>query len=358
MKNLDNSTKHVPHVAIVLLSYNSLKLVKNFLPKIISTTANYRDKEIVVVDNASTDDTNVYLAEHFPDIRVVTLKVNKGFTNGYVESLSQIKATNYVLISSDIEVTDGWLEPAIKLLDSSDEIAVVQPKIMSFDRRNEFEYAGAAGGYIDHLGFPFCRGRIVNEAEEDHGQYDDVREIFWASGACFFIKAELFHKAGGFDNDFFAHMEEIDLCWRLRGMGYKIMFQPASKIFHMGGFIIQYGSPAKVYRNHRNNLIMLLKNLPSSELWWKIPFRFTLDYLAFIKMAFDGNLKASMAVVKAHTEFIFLFKKWYKKRKETQASKTVKRVFGIYPGSIVWNFFILKKNRFPDFKWDPVKKQY
>ena len=252
-----------PKLAIVLLSYNSLELVVKYLPLIKDSIPAEKDYQVIVVDNASSDAIGEYVKSEHSDVRLITLKENHGFTNGYVESLAQIDAKYYCLISSDIEVTAGFTEPAIDLLESDETIAACQPKIMSWDRRKEFEYAGAAGGYIDHLGYPFCRGRMVNVVEEDHGQYDTVQEIFWASGACLFIRADLYHEAGGLDNDFFAHMEEIDLCWRLKNMGYKIMFQPKSVVYHMGGFIIKYGSPMKVFRNHRNNLIMMLKKPPS-----------------------------------------------------------------------------------------------
>jgi len=344
---------HIPRVAIVLLSYNSLKLVKQFLPLILETTPNDADHQVWLVDNASTDDTGKYVEENFPSVNLFTIKENHGFTGGYTESLKHIPAKNYVLISSDIEVTPGWLEPGLSLLESDSKIAAVQPKVMSFDRRDEFEYAGAAGGFIDYLGFPFCRGRLVNSVEKDHGQYDDVKEIFWASGACLFIKADLYHQFGGLDNDFFAHMEEIDLAWRLKNGGYKIMYQPASKIFHMGGYVIQYGSPGKIYRNHRNNLIMLLKNGDSSKLWWKIPLRFMLDYLAFVKMFLDGNPKASFAVVKAHREFVWCFGKWYAKRKEVKRLVNNPNRYGICSKSLVWNFFALGKKKFPELNWNP-----
>ena len=347
------SKHHIPRVAIVLLSYNSLKLVKEFLPLIIETTPNDHDHQIWLVDNASTDGTGEYVKKHFPCVNLYTIKVNHGFTGGYTESLPHIPAKNYVLISSDIEVAPNWLEPGLSLLESDDSIAAVQPKVMSFDRRDEFEYAGAAGGFIDYLGFPFCRGRLVNAVEKDSGQYDDITEIFWASGACLFIKADLYHQFGGLDNDFFAHMEEIDLAWRLKNGGYKVMYQPASKIYHMGGFVIQYGSPSKIFRNHRNNLIMLLKNGDGNKLWWKIPFRFILDYLAFVKMLVDGNPKASLAVVKAHKEFIWQFGKWYQKRKAIKALVKNPNRYGICSKSLVWNFFALGKRTFPQLMWNP-----
>lgn len=342
-----------PKLALVLLSYNSLTLVKDLLPKIIEHTPKSSDYQIVVVDNGSSDGTLDYLKTNFADIKTIRIEINRGFTNGYVESLAQINAQYYCLISSDIEVTPNFVEPMIELMDSDKDIAAVQPKIMSFDRRDEFEYAGGAGGFIDHLGYPFCRGRLVNEVEKDLGQYDNIQEIFWASGACLFIRADLYHKAGGLDNDYFAHMEEIDLCWRLKNMGYKIMFNPNSTVYHMGGFIIKYGSPGKVFRNHRNNLIMLLKNLPPYEAAWKIPVRFWMDLLTIFKMAMDGNFKTIPAVSRAHIQFLLHLPKWLGKRKEAKKLWNNQNLRGMYPKSMVIQFFAKGKKKFGDLNWNP-----
>jgi len=346
--------QYTPEVAIALLSYNSLPLLKKYIPLVLETTQHLNGAELVVINNASTDDTQAWLKETYPNLRTVEIVKNHGFTGGYTEGLAQIEAKNYVLLSSDIEVTPGWLDHGLALLNSDPKIAAVQPKVMSYDKRDEFEYAGAAGGYIDHLGYPFCRGRLVNATEKDEGQFNDSRQIFWASGACLFIKADVYHKSGGLDNDFFAHMEEIDLAWRLQNMGYKIMYEPKSVIYHMGGFVIQYGSPPKIYRNHRNNLIMLTKNLPIGELIWKLPVRILLDYLAFVKMLGDGNPKASFAVMQAHFGFFFSFGKWWRKRKATQKQFIQFGTFGILPKSLVWHFFALKKRKFEELNWDPV----
>lgn len=337
--------------AVVLLSYNSLSLVKDFLPKIIAYTPKSDDVEIIVVDNASTDQTFEYVSENFPDLRIIRFEVNQGFTGGYIKSLAQIEAKNYVLISSDIEVTPNYFQPAIDLLNASDDIAVVQPKVMSFDQRDKFEHAGAGGGFIDALGYPFCRGRIINEVEQDTGQYNDVTEIFWASGACFFIKSEAWKKADGFDRDFFAHMEEIDMCWRLKGMGYRVMYQPESVIYHMGGFVIKYGSPEKIYRNHRNNILMLIKNLPTFDLVWKLPVRFALDYVAALSMLVEKNPQGAVQVFKAHMDIALNFGMWWNKRKKTQKTKSNINNIGIYNKSIIVAFFVKGKKRFSDLVW-------
>lgn len=347
-----NST-HIPETAIVLLSYNSLALVKDFLPKIIATTPTTSDVKITVVDNASTDGTKEFVESNFPNVELMRFDVNQGFTGGYLKSLAQIEAKNYVLISSDIEVSPGWFQPAIDLLNSSNDIAAVQPKVMSFDRRQEFEYAGAAGGYIDAFGYPFCKGRLINSLEEDNGQYDEESEIFWASGACMFIKSKAWRDAQGFDKGFFAHMEEIDMCWRLKGMGYRIMYQPKSKVYHMGGFVIKYGSPEKIFRNHRNNLLMLIKNLPTFQLLWKIPIRLLLDHAAALSMLKEKNVEGGKMVFKAHADILSNLGFWLKKRKATQATKTKVNDTGIYHGSLIYQFFVKGKRKFSELGWEP-----
>lgn len=350
---MDSHSTFIPQTAVVLLSYNSLPLVKDFLPKIIATTPLSKYVVIYVVDNASTDGTFDFVSDNFPEVKLIKFEQNQGFTGGYLKSLSQIEAVNYVLISSDIEVTENWFQPAIDLLNSADDIAAVQPKIMSFDRRNEFEYAGAAGGYMDAFGYPFCRGRLINVLEEDQGQYNDIAEIFWASGACLFIKSKAWKEAQGFDKDFFAHMEEIDMCWRLKGMGYRIMFQPQSVIYHMGGFVIKYGSPQKIFRNHRNNLLMLIKNLPQSELIWKIPVRLLLDHVAAWSMLFEKNPEGAKQVFRAHFDILKNLSYWLKKRKLTQETKKNINNRGIYHGSLIWQFFAKGRKRFSDLAWKP-----
>ncbi|MFT4753112.1 MAG: GT2 family glycosyltransferase [Salibacteraceae bacterium] len=349
-----NTNSHISvETAIVLLSYNSLPLVIKFLPKIINSVPLKKEVEIYVVDNASTDGTQDFVTKNYPHVNLIRFEKNVGFTGGYLKSLAQIEAKNYVLVSSDIEVSPNWFQPAIDLLNSSDDIACVQPKVMSYDRRKEFEYAGAAGGYIDALGYPFCKGRMINVLEEDSGQYDTVSEIFWASGACLFIKSEAWKKADGFDKDFFAHMEEIDMCWRLKGMGYRIMYQPKSVIYHMGGFVIKYGSPQKIFRNHRNNLLMLIKNLPTSELLWKIPVRLLLDHAAALSMLKEKNPEGAFQVFKAHLDIFTHLGFWLKKRKQTQLSKKNYNDVGIYSGSLIVQFFMKNKKKFSDLEWKP-----
>jgi len=341
-----SSTGSKKKVAVVVISYNGAELLRKFIPPILN--AEYDNFEVYVINNASTDDTAELLATEFPQVKVVTIAVNKGFTNGYVEGLAQIDHEYYVLVSSDIEVTSNWMKPIIDLMDSDQSIAACQPKIKSYDDKTLFEYSGSAGGYMDALGYPFCRGRLFFTMEEDKGQYEDTRETFWASGGCLFIRSELYHRSGGLDNDFYAHMEEIDLCWRLKNMGYKIMVCPKSVVYHVGGHIIKYGSPVKVYRNFRNSLITNLKNMRTGELLWKIPVRMTLDLVYEIKALLAGNFTEYINIAKAHLHFLIYLPKWLKKRREVQRMVSNPNRAGMYPGSVVFAYFIQKKKKFSD----------
>ena len=321
-----------------MISYNGKELLEKFIPPILNT--DYDDFELYVIDNASTDGTQEFLKHKFPKVKIIRLEVNKGFTNGYVEGLKHIHNKFYVLISSDIEVTGNWIKPIITLMENDNKIASCQPKVKSYNDKKLFEYSGSAGGYIDKLGYPFCRGRIFNILEEDHGQYDDTREVFWGTGGCLFIHSELYKKAGGLDNDFYAHMEEIDLCWRLKNMGYKIYSCPESVVYHVGGHIIQYGSPVKIYHNFRNSLLMNLKNMSTTELLWKFPLRILLDKIYAYKCLLTGNLKEFKCIARAHFNIFSNWNKWLKKRKEVQKMITIRNKVGIYKGSIVYDFYI------------------
>ena len=342
-------------VAIALLCYNNRDLLEQFLPEVISTTPQTEDFGIFVIDNASTDSTQDYLSTFGDRIHIIKIEVNKGFTNGYKLGLTQINAEIFCLLSSDVQVSPNWLEPVVSLFDSDNHVAVIQPKIKSWHNKDQFEYAGASGGFIDYLGFPFCRGRIFYHTEADTGQYDENEEIFWASGACFFIRSQVYYESGGLDDDFYAHMEEIDLCWRLKNRGFKIMACPASEVYHIGGAVIAYGSPLKTYRNHRNNLIMLVKNLPSDELLPKIFIRLVLDSLAFVNMIKRGQIKASFSIISAHWNFLIHLPKWLKKRKELKSWVVRYSKSGIYPNSIVLDYFLNGKKKYSDLQWTPKK---
>lgn len=303
--------------AIVILNWNGIEFLKKYLPLLIRESSE-EGVAIVVADNGSADGSVKWLKENQGEVRIVEIGKNLGFAGGYNYALQRTDAKYYILINSDIEVTPGWITPLTKRLKADPLVAAVQPKILSLNNRSQFEHAGAAGGFIDRNGYPFCRGRILSHCETDNGQYDDLSEITWASGACMAIRADLFRKAGGFDDTFFAHMEEIDLCWRLKGMGYKIEYTYESVVYHVGGGTLPYDSPFKVYLNFRNNLFMLFKNLPPRWFGLKIFFRMKLDGIAAIRFLFSGEGKLFIAVMKAHLHFWRSLRKLIKDRKTTQ----------------------------------------
>lgn len=322
-------------VAIVILNWNGVGFLEQFLP---SVTAFAQEAEVVIIDNASTDASVCFLAEHYPKIRIIRLDENYGFAEGYNKGLQEIDATYYVLLNSDVEVTKNWWQPLVELLESSAEIAAVQPKILSYHNKRLFEYAGACGGFLDTYGYPFCRGRILNVLEEDNGQYDDLLPIFWASGAAMAVKSEVFHKIEGFDSNFFAHMEEIDLCWRMQNEGFTVYCEPKSVVYHVGGGTLPNESPFKLYLNFRNNLWMLYKNLRSKELLPILFIRMCLDGLAALHYLTKGNFAAIKSVVKAHAHFYSNLSRLKKQRKDLKSRRkgSAKR----YSGSILWQFFI------------------
>jgi GT2 family glycosyltransferase len=336
-------------VAVVILNYNGKNHLEKFLPSVVSHS---QDARIYVADNNSTDDSIEFIEKNYPGINLIRIPLNNGYSQGYNIALSAVSAEYYILLNSDVEVTPGWIKPVISLMESDKTIAACQPKIKSFYNKDSFEYAGAAGGFIDKLGYPFCRGRIFNCMEEDHGQYDENAEIFWASGACLFIKASLFHQAGGFDEDFFAHMEEIDLCWKLKNQGFKIYYCGQSSVYHVGGGTLSKASPQKTYLNFRNNLSLLYQNLPSDKLFPIILSRLILDGIAGFKFLFSDSIGHFIAVIRAHFSIYAQIKKLNGKRKYN-ISKRVKGnvpLKGIYKGSIVYDHYILKIKRFSDIK--------
>jgi GT2 family glycosyltransferase len=334
-------------IAVVILNYNGSKLIGKFLPSVIQHSSQAR---IVVVDNGSSDGSVELLKSDFSTTELLTIPNNLGFCGGYNHALSRIEAEYYVLLNSDVEVTQGWLDPLKKLLDEMPAAAAVQPKILSHRERNNFEYAGAAGGFVDSLGYPFCRGRLFYSIEEDKGQFNDTKEIFWASGACLMIRSKLFHLMNGFDEDFFAHMEEIDLCWRLQRAGHKIFYQGASTVFHLGGGTLSSANPRKTYLNFKNGLSLLYKNLPVGELLVKLPLRFLLDWVASLKFALTGYFKDGRAVIKAHRHFIWYWSRERKRRGQTSNLAFI-RPQTRYKGLVVWDFFIAGKRKFSQLKF-------
>ena len=340
---------NLPKTAIVILNWNGEKLLPRFLPSVIRHTT-YANVEIVVADNASTDQSVSFVKEHYPQIRLVQLTTNYGFAQGYNEALKQIPSDYYVLLNSDVEVTEGWLPPLLSLMLDQPAIAAVQPKIRSYHRKDEFEYAGAAGGYIDKLGFPFCRGRILNVNEKDEGQYDQPTSIFWASGACMAINARLFHRAGGFDASFWAHMEEIDLCWRLKNMGYQIFFTPGSKVYHLGGGTLSYDNPHKLYLNFRNSLWLLFKNLPRNKFYRVIFFRLALDGIAAFKLLSEFNINGFFSVFHAHMSFYRSWRRIRATRDKLKRTAPPQWHPEILCKSIIWKFYIEGIKRFGDIR--------
>lgn len=333
------------HTAIVILNYNGEKLLRQFLPSVIQHSAN---AEIIIADNGSTDGSLQLLDTEFPSIRVIRLDKNYGFCGGYNRALREVEATYYVLLNSDVAVTPHWLDPIIAILDKDAQVAALQPKILSFHQRHVFEYAGAGGGYIDRLGYPFCRGRIFDHVEEDKGQYNDTREIFWATGACLIIRAKVYHQFKGLDEDFFAHMEEIDLCWKIQRDRYKIMYCGQSTVYHLGAGTLGYATPRKTYLNFRNGLSLLVKHLDSGELLYKLPARMCLDWAAALFFAVQGQFQHTRAVFGAHLDFIVHIGRDWKKRNTLHQNYPSYNRDRIYPGSILWNYFIRKKRKLID----------
>lgn len=300
-------------LAIVILNWNGRKFLEEFLPTLIERTPNWA--QIVVADNASSDDSVAFVRQHYPSIRLILNDCNYGFAGGYNLALSQIEAEYYCLLNSDIEVSEHWVEPIIEMMDADRQIAAVQPKIRSFSHRSQFEYAGAAGGFIDKYGYPFCRGRVFDSVEEDDGQYDTPQEIFWATGAALFVRSSVYRELGGLDDEFFAHMEEIDLCWRIKNHGYKIMVEPNSVVFHVGGGTLPKNDSFKTFLNFRNNHFLLIKNLPSKRLIPTFFARLVLDNIAAFSFLCQGHGKDFVAVYKAHVAVLKQHRHFMKKRK-------------------------------------------
>ena len=304
--------------------------------------------EIIVADNASTDGSVAFIREQFPQVRLIQLDQNYGFCEGYNRALKQVEAKYYVLLNSDVRVPQGWTEPILELMESDESIAVCQPKILSHLHPDFFEYAGAAGGMIDTLGYPFCRGRLFETLEEDNGQYDDVQEIFWATGACMFVRSDVFHGLGGLEPAFFAHMEEIDFCWRAKNTGHKVMYNGHSKVYHLGGGTLHKSNPRKTFLNFRNGFALLYKNLPTKELISTLTLRVLLDWIAALRMLMAGQTKDARAVLDAHADLLRNSSYWGKQRKKQYHKGDFPRQAGVYKGSVVWEYFVRQKRTVPE----------
>ncbi len=327
-------------VAIVILNWNGKQLLEQFLPSIVKFSKDEAD--IYVADNASTDDSLDFVSKHFPEIKIIQNTKNGGYARGYNEALKHVKADIYALVNSDIEVTKHWLTPIIDQFKKEQNTAAIQPKILDFKDKNAFEYAGAAGGFIDKYGYPYCRGRLFDTLEKDIGQFDDVTNIFWASGACFFIRATVFHDLIGFDEDFFAHQEEIDLCWRIHNKSLKIQYVGDSTVYHIGGATLEQYNPKKTYLNFRNSLYTLVKNVPKRQLFFTVLIRMLLDGIAAFKFLVELKPRHFVAVLKAHFSFYMNLRKMYSKRK--QLSKRNSEYYKIK--SVVWQYFVSRKKTF------------
>lgn len=329
-------------IAVVILNWNGKGLLEQFLPSVTKYSA---EATIYVADNASTDDSLEFVRVNYPEIKIIENKGNFGYAKGYNVALQQVEEDIYTLINSDIEVTEGWLLPILSLFEQDIETAIIQPKILDYKNKTHFEYAGAAGGFIDKYGFPFCRGRIFDTIEEDKGQYNDTSQIFWASGACFFIRKDAFRVLKGFDKDFFAHQEEVDLCWRAYNNNYKVMFCSESVVYHVGGATLSMGNPHKTFLNFRNSLWMLLKNLPASKLFPVLFIRLTLDGIAGIRHMLKGEFAHLWAILKSHFYFYLKIFHFLKKRGSKQYTNYYKTK------SIVYLYFI-RKGRIFDKKFN------
>lgn len=326
--------------AVVILNWNGRKMLERFLPSVVANTNG--DDAVIIADNGSTDDSIAFLQQAYPQLRIIQMDKNYGFAEGYNKALAQVDADYFVLLNDDVEVTPNWIDPVLNLMESDASIAIAQPKLLMYDNRDLFEYAGGAGGFIDQYGYPFCRGRLFNTLETDHGQYDDVCDIFWASGAAMFVKSSVWKELGGLDGDFFAHMEEIDFCWRAKNQGYRAVYCPQSTVYHVGGGTLPKSSPMKTYLNFRNNLALLSKNLPENRKNKVLLQRKILDFVAAIKFIVSGNFKEGLIVAKAHRDF----RNWKEDIRKKRDSLNPHEVSCVYSRLILTEYYIKKMKHF------------
>ncbi|MBC9797326.1 glycosyltransferase family 2 protein [Sinomicrobium weinanense] len=331
-------------IAVVILNWNGKQLLEQFMPSVLAYSPG---ADIYVADNASTDDSVRFLRETYPQVQIVQNKVNGGFAKGYNDALKQVDADIFCLLNSDIEVTEGWLGPVMQVFRERPEVAIIQPKILDYKQKDHFEYAGAAGGYIDMLGYPFCRGRVFQTLERDNGQYNDTREIFWATGACMFIRREVFEGLKGFDEDYFAHQEEIDLCWRARNAEHTVLYVGQSHIYHVGGATLHNMNPKKTFLNFRNSLFSITKNAPSRLVFPLIFIRLSLDGIAGIRFIFQLKFGHCLAILRAHVSYYYHLKNTIKKRE-----KGNKKGHYYVIKSIVWAYYIANVRRYPQLVKD------
>lgn len=334
--------------AVIILNYNGADLLRHYLPSVVSSVKG--DAEVIVADNGSTDNSLGILQETFPDVKTLAFEKNHGFAEGYNKAIREIESEYVVLLNSDVETPEGWLEPLVAHMDAHPECAALQPKVIADKRRTHFEYAGAAGGFIDSYGYPFCRGRVLDSVEEDHGQYNTPIEVFWATGACLVVRRKVYMEVGGLDSRFFAHQEEIDLCWRLKSRGYSIMCIPSSTVYHLGGGSLGYESPRKTYLNFRNNQILLYKNMLPGRYCRVAIMRFFLDMAAAMNLLAHGKTANCQAVFKAWIDFIKLRKEFTTDRKENIQKTTVKNIPEQLNFLLITRVYISKKEKFSELK--------
>lgn len=328
--------------AVVILNWNGRDLLEQFLPSVIEYS---KEANIYVADNASTDDSVAFVTDNFPQVNIIQNKENGGFAKGYNDALSALEEDIFVLLNSDVEITENWLKPILEIFINEPKTAAVQPKILDFKKKDHFEYAGAAGGFIDKYGYPFCRGRIFETLEEDRGQYNEDVAIFWASGACLVIRKNVYWEVGALDQDFFAHQEEVDLCWRIHNLGYRVKSCGAARVYHVGGATLSSMNPQKTFFNFRNSLYMLLKNVPAPQVYFILIMRMVLDGLAGIKFLAEGKFSHFYAILQAHSAFYLNFKKIHLKRKGLPKNSNYFQL-----KSIIWSYFCLRRKEFPKLK--------
>lgn len=334
-------------VSVIILNWNGKHLLEQFLPQVVSHTQG-EEVEVVVADNGSSDNSVEFVSQTYPSVRLIAFSENYGFAEGYNRAIEIVDSEYVVLLNSDVETTDGWLQPLVEFLDRHPNYVAVQPKIRAFKQKDSFEYAGACGGYIDYLGYPFCRGRIFDTVEKDSGQYDDSISVFWATGACLCIRRNVYLEVGGLDAVFFAHMEEIDLCWRLHARGYNIACLPQSVVYHVGGASLNQSSPRKTFLNFRNNLIMLYKNLPQPSFRRLYVWRSVLDMVALLLYVAKFKWSHAKAIWSAHVAFHQTKKRFSTKRLQNQQASTSDSIPSIYTKSIVWLYYAKNKKHFTD----------
>ena len=333
--------------AVIILNYNGVHFLEKFLPSVTQYSTGHR---VIVADNASTDSSLAFLSEHYPEVEIIVLPQNYGFAKGYDEALKHINNPYSILLNSDVEVTPHWIEPILELMESNAQIAACQPKIRAYHRKDYFEHAGAAGGFVDMLGYPFCRGRILDQVERDEGQYDDMIPIFWATGACFFVRTEVYRALGGFDAIFHAHMEEIDLCWRIHAAGYQIYYYPDSVVYHVGGGTMPASNPRKTYLNFRNSTGVLFKNAPFPQVLWKVPLKIGLDLLAAGWFYAQGQHQNGSAVIKAIADFLRYLGEW-RKRRQAVTVKGFSDQNIIMPRLLVVNRYLRGRKKFSQLRF-------